>query len=444
MNSSISRASFLLAGGYDPASPLRDSGEDVELGTRLFNLGARIVYEPAAIVYHRNPKNLIYHHLQLAAHMGRGDLYRAARKQQRGTQTQRLTSLHRARRVRRLKERLAWEHPEAIQRAAELCRNLTDLTGSKFFWRYWSALATSVEYWKGVKSEGVTRESLFHLVGSPVPVLMFHSVCTPCSVAEKDYNIAPERFLRFATWLSKKSYQCLQPVDWLAGKRPPRHVILTFDDGYDDFYTEAFPVLERLSLSATVLVVVDRIGKSNSWNENPNLRSRRLLTRQEIRELHRRGVVFGSHSLTHPDLTLLSDRELRHEVSDSKSCLEDLLGSEVTSFAYPAGRVDARVRAAVAEAGYKAAMSTAEGLNLWGDPLWMKRINVSERDSLMGFALKVISGRSVPQHMFEWLLKGTRASLDVMPGPLAHALRQKLREVYGTASAKWWRWKESR
>ncbi len=295
-----------------------------------------------------------------------------------------------------------------------------------------------------MKSERKIPDSLFKLVGSPVPVLMFHSVCIPCSKPEREWYIGPEQFLRFIAWLAEWGYQSLTPMEWVAGKKLPRHVILTFDDGYDDFYTEAFPVLERFGLSATVFVVVDRIGKSNNWDHKLGYRSRRLLTLQEIRELHRHGVAFGSHSLTHPFLTLLSDEDLRCEVSDSKSRLEDLLGSEVTCFAYPGGRVDPRVRAAVADAGYKTAMSVRHGLNFSEDPLWMKRINVSENDSQLRFTLKVLSGRTVPQHMFEWLVRGMRAGLDVLPDPLSRALEPRIRKVYRLASERWSRWTESR
>jgi len=444
MNSSVPRAVFLAAGGYGSALALRDSGEDTELGTRLFNLGARFIYEPGAVVYHRNPRNLIDNHPQLANAVGRSDLYRVLNNQQRCVQTQRLASLHRSRHLRRIKERLAWDHPEAIQSAAKICRKLTDATGSRFLWRYWNALETSAEYWRGVKSEGVTTDSLSKLVGSPVPVLMFHSVSAPSNRAERDWYISPKRFTRFMAWLRRKQYRCLTPMEWLAGERPPHHVILTFDDGYDDFYTEAFPVLERVGLGAIVFVVVDQIGKSNYWDRELRLRSRQLLTLQQIRELHRHGVAFASHSLTHPDLTLLSDMDLRREVSDSKARLEDMLGSEVTCFAYPSGRVDARVSAAVAEAGYKNAMSTREGLNFWEDPLWMRRINVSERDSLPGFALKVFTGRSVPQHMVESLAHGAQAGLNVLPDRVSHALRGALSEMYWSVSERSSRLKESR
>jgi peptidoglycan/xylan/chitin deacetylase (PgdA/CDA1 family)/GT2 family glycosyltransferase len=444
VNSSMKRHTFMLVGGYDGAPPLRFLEEDLELGTRLLNRGARMVYEPAAVVFHRNPKNSAGDHLRLAALQSRTDLYRVSVKGQRTAQSQRLASYHHARLVRRWKEHLAWDHPREVLRAAELCRKVADVTGSRFFWRCWSALATSAEYWNGIRSEGITPDSLSDLVGSPVPVLMFHSVSAPLNNLEKEWHISPVRFLRFAEWLRKKGYRCLTPAAWLEGERRSGHVVLTFDDGYSDFYSEAFPILQRFSLGAIVFVVVEQIGKSNDWDRKLKVRPRRLLTAVEIRELHRHGVAFASHSLTHPSLTLLSDKDLRREVFDSKSRLEDLLGAEVTCFSYPFGQVDHRVRAAAAEAGYKIAMSDRGGLNFWEDPLLMKRINVSEKDSLPGFALKVASGRSVPQHISEWLVRVVRRSVDALPDSLSRTLKDELRDAHKTVLTRWWRWKESK
>jgi peptidoglycan/xylan/chitin deacetylase (PgdA/CDA1 family) len=107
----------------------------------------------------------------------------------------------------------------------------------------------------------------------------------------------------------------------------------------------------------------------------------------------------GSHSLTHPVLTRLSNVELRREVTDSKHRLEDLLGNEVSSFAYPWGEVDVRVRGAVAEAGYKFAMSTEEGANFRNDRFSLKRVNVSGQDTLFEFTLKLATGRDYRQRL---------------------------------------------
>jgi peptidoglycan/xylan/chitin deacetylase (PgdA/CDA1 family) len=145
--------------------------------------------------------------------------------------------------------------------------------------------------------------------------------------------------------------------------------------------------------------VVERIGQSNVWDEANGYGKRNLLSLAQIRELHRYGIQCGSHSLTHPFLTQLSNADLRREVVDSKHRLEDLLGSEVSCFAYPYGDVDARVRRAVAEAGYKIGMTTEEGLNVWNDPLCLKRANVSEKDTVIDFALKLATGKDYRQDL---------------------------------------------
>ena len=151
---------------------------------------------------------------------------------------------------------------------------------------------------------------------------------------------------------------------------PERSVCLTFDDGYRDFYTGVFQPVKVSVSRAIVFVVLDRLGEKNTWDRTvPGMKSRQLLSVSQIREMHRHGIHFGSHTLTHPCLLKLSDPELQRQIGVSKARLEELLGSEVTCFAYPFGDVDKRVRAAVAEAGYKLAMTMHSGMNGWSDPL---------------------------------------------------------------------------
>jgi peptidoglycan/xylan/chitin deacetylase (PgdA/CDA1 family) len=133
------------------------------------------------------------------------------------------------------------------------------------------------------------------------------------------------------------------------------------------------------------------------WDQAYGLRRRDLLTLDQIREMQRYGVEFGSHTLTHPCLLEVSDADLRREVGDSKRRLEDMLGTEVTSFAYPFGGVDQRVRAAVADTGYEMAFTTHPGMNWWGDPLCLKRAEVCETDGFLDFALKLRTGYGVRQ-----------------------------------------------
>jgi peptidoglycan/xylan/chitin deacetylase (PgdA/CDA1 family) len=130
-----------------------------------------------------------------------------------------------------------------------------------------------------------------------------------------------------------------------------------------------------------------------------------LLDVVQIREMHRYGVQFGSHSLSHPFLTELSDRELRREVFDSKSRLEEMLGHDVSCFAYPYGDLDARVRAAVADAGYRFAFTVNAGGNLWDDRLALNRIGLAEEDSILSLWMKLRTGRSFSEEVLSILLR---------------------------------------
>jgi Polysaccharide deacetylase len=116
-------------------------------------------------------------------------------------------------------------------------------------------------------------------------------------------------------------------------------------------------------------------------------------------------MQFGSHSLTHPSLTELDDCDLRREVFDSKSRLEDMLGNEVSCFAYPYGDLDARVRAAVVEAGYSFAFTVNGGRNLSDDRLAVKRIALAEEDSTLSLWMKLRTGRNFSEEVLSVLLR---------------------------------------
>jgi peptidoglycan/xylan/chitin deacetylase (PgdA/CDA1 family) len=193
-------------------------------------------------------------------------------------------------------------------------------------------------------------------------------------------------------WFRATGYKTATLAQWLQGSVPNKHVLLTFDDGYDDLFNELLPLVIEHRYKPVVFLVADRIGSSNLWDQQTGLRARNLLSLGQIREMQKYGVQFGSHTLTHPFLPSISDAELQREVCDSKSRLEDMLGVEITSFAYPFGGVDMRVRSAVATAGYKVAFTTKPGLNWWNDPLTQRRAGVNDYTSLLDFALKLRNG----------------------------------------------------
>lgn len=128
-------------------------------------------------------------------------------------------------------------------------------------------------------------------------------------------------------------------------------LIITFDDGEESFYDHAFPILRRYRMRAIVFLIVDYIGKQNTWDIS--LTGRRLshLTWDQIGEMKEWGIEFGSHTMTHPNLTHVSPRELKWELTASKQMISDRIG-ECRYLSYPFNRVNATVLRSAREAGY--------------------------------------------------------------------------------------------
>ena len=138
-------------------------------------------------------------------------------------------------------------------------------------------------------------------------------------------------------------------------------VVLTFDDGFENFLTHAFPVLQEHSFTATVYLVTSQCGRFNDWAGNPTeLPRSRLLSWEQVNELSAHGIEFGSHTVSHPDLTRLDARAADVEICDSKAAIEDSVGKKVASFAYPFGRINATVKQSV-RSNYSSACSTNLG-----------------------------------------------------------------------------------
>ena len=107
-------------------------------------------------------------------------------------------------------------------------------------------------------------------------------------------------------------------------------VVITFDDGYQDFLTEAMPILKQYGFTATVFLATGRIQETSMRLEGVD-----YLTWSEVRELHQDGIEFGSHTVTHPDLRCLGPEQIEYELGFSKEVIEQHLGTAINSFAYP-------------------------------------------------------------------------------------------------------------
>jgi peptidoglycan/xylan/chitin deacetylase (PgdA/CDA1 family) len=171
--------------------------------------------------------------------------------------------------------------------------------------------------------------------------------------------------------------------------------MLTFDDAYADLATYAFPALEAAGMRATVFVVTDCLGRGATWDDG-EVSGFRLLDSADVREWSRRGIEFGAHTRSHPDLRALADDDLKTEIEGSADDLERILDQEVAAFAYPFGRYDER-SLAVVRARFDLGFSTLEGTNRRSDPHQLERTMVQQADTALDINARVRLGYSPPE-----------------------------------------------
>ena len=176
-------------------------------------------------------------------------------------------------------------------------------------------------------------------MAATLPVLTFHSL----DHRESAISYSPAAFRHVINKLLARGYQTLKLTEAAEYLRrnvafPNRSCVLTFDDGYENVYTEAFPILEQHGLQATVFIAIGGNSNIQADARLNSMNSLSMLSWGQIREMRHAGIDFGAHTLTHPDLTSLPPDRAELEIIQSRSVIEDALGTNVECFAYPYGR----------------------------------------------------------------------------------------------------------
>ncbi len=224
-----------------------------------------------------------------------------------------------------------------------------------------------------------------------IPILMYHSVGGREQSARGAYyqtSVSPENFFRQMTFLHLRGYRSCTLGEAIARLDEPtsgaddKVVVITFDDGFADFYYEAFPILHRFGLTATMFVTTGYIGDSPIAFKDHN-----CMTWPQIRELQKSGIEFGSHTATHPQLRTLDRPAIERELTDSKRAIEDKTGCATQSFAYPYAfpQVDTKFKRLLREcleiAGYVNGVCTTVGrANTSSERLFLERLPVNDHD----------------------------------------------------------------
>ncbi len=184
-------------------------------------------------------------------------------------------------------------------------------------------------------------------------ILMYHHIGplpTDADEIRQGLTTSEDSFALQLIYLKENDYQVMtlaKMYELVALKKlPEKTVVLTFDDGYDDNYKYALPLLKKYNFHATFNILTGSIGKTE------------YMTEDQLKELVAAGNELGGHSISHPDLSKLEASELEKEVSESKKTLEQISGQPVVSFCYPAGKFSEEAEQAVKSAGYKLAVTT--------------------------------------------------------------------------------------
>jgi len=230
-----------------------------------------------------------------------------------------------------------------------------------------------------------------------VPILMYHSISREQGGQRIPYfetNTFPSVFEEHIRFLAANGYKTVGLESLVADDTEitgSKRVVITFDDGYVDFYRNAFPVLGEYGATASVFLPTGFISTPRK-----TFKDRACLDWNEIRELSQYGIGFGSHTHSHPELTTLSPAQMKEELRVSKEIIENKTGKPVLSFAYPYAFPDGKrdfielLRGALTDAGYKIGVTTRIGLNSRDcDFLTLKRIPVNSYDDPLLFAAKL-------------------------------------------------------
>lgn len=210
-----------------------------------------------------------------------------------------------------------------------------------------------------------------------IPIFNYHHVHDE---ADPSFRVTPDQLHTHISFLLEEGFQPItlaQMIQMKDGNQTADNpVFITFDDGYENFLTGAWPVMDDLNIPCTLFIISDTIGKWNDWDGLRKTKYRHLDYHQ-LRYLSSQGVTMGSHSRSHPMLTFLKQDRLVGELNGSKQALEQVLGVSIDVFAYPGGHVDKSVCQETSHY-YKLAFATSRETGaVPGHPYRLPRIDAS-------------------------------------------------------------------
>jgi peptidoglycan/xylan/chitin deacetylase (PgdA/CDA1 family) len=234
-----------------------------------------------------------------------------------------------------------------------------------------------------------------------IPILMYHSIADASSSAFRRFVVSPRDFALHMDHLVENGYQAITMQQLMAvrsgqAQLPERPVVLTFDDAYADFHSDALQILLDRALTASLYVPTHYVGQSARWLRVCGEADRPIVSWSGLEEIAGAGIEIGSHSHSHAQLDLITQEEAWDELSRSRGLLEDHLGLAVPGLAYPFGYWNRHVRGMLTKAGYSYACATAELTAVTTDDVFtFPRWTVTTEGGMPAFAAR-LARRSTP------------------------------------------------
>ncbi|HBE25681.1 MAG TPA: polysaccharide deacetylase [Ktedonobacter sp.] len=230
---------------------------------------------------------------------------------------------------------------------------------------------------------------------------MYHSISQHATPKFKPFAVSPVLFAEQMAYLHRHAFtpitvtQLAQALSQVGTSLPEHPVVITFDDGFADFFTDALPVLMRYNFTATLYVTTGFINGTSGWLQHEGEASRPMLTWHQLAEICAQGIECGTHSHSHPQLDTLPLSVATHEIVQSKKLIEEHLGVAVTSFAYPFGYYTAVLQKQVQAAGFTSACAVKFAMSSPSTDLFaLARLMIEADTNIDDFAALLHRGSS--------------------------------------------------
>ncbi len=235
-----------------------------------------------------------------------------------------------------------------------------------------------------------------------MPVLMYHKIPDVPPATKHQIFVTKDNFAKHLAYFKEHDFTPITFRDYhefASGQRklsefPRKPIVLTFDDGYTDNYTNLLPLMQQFGYRGVLYLLGDFEVRYNQWDlaVDPTEPRADIMSEAQKRAFVAAGWEIGAHTLAHPHLTALPPAVAENEIAQSKAALESRLGIEVLSFAYPYGDLNADTKALVQQAGFRFAVSTdTGGLHLEDDRMQVFRVNMFPHETASSLFKKTAS-----------------------------------------------------